>query len=309
MINMIDLYDIIGDVHGEFERLEKMLQTLGYEKIDGVYAHPERKAIFVGDFVDRGTRVLESLCLIKNMVDSGTAYAVLGNHEFNVLSYYTKDTEGVHLREHSLKNKAQIKTTRAQFRRNKEAKKIYLKWLRTLPLFLEFDDFRVVHACWDQKAVDLIKLKHPENNLSKKFLREICANEGEMYEACMLLLKGREFALPNDLVIKDSYGIKRNEFRIKWWDAMEGESFSSLAFGNKFKLPRYTIPLELCEEITPYSERELPVFFGHYCLSKKAGVVRDNLCCVDACVANGEELAAYRWDGNRKLNQKNIVKV
>tara|TARA_R110001583_G_scaffold1202_5_gene10057 strand:+ start:13527 stop:14456 length:930 start_codon:yes stop_codon:yes gene_type:complete len=309
MTNTTDLYDIIGDIHGEFESLEEMLQTLGYRKEDGVYTHPERKAVFVGDFVDRGFRVIDSLCLIKNMVDYGSAYAIVGNHELNVLAYYTKDDEGIPLREHSMKNKAQIRRTYLEFQANKEAKKIYLKWLRSLPLFLEFDDFRVVHACWDQEAIDLMKVKHPENRLNKKFLRKIYGNKGKLYSACMLLLKGREFALPNDLVIKDSYGIKRSMFRIKWWNKMEGESFSSLAFGNRFKLPNYTIPLELCTDIPSYSEQELPVFFGHYCLNEQAGVVRDNLCCVDACVANGGHLVAYRWDGNRKLSQENIVEV
>ena len=90
---------------------------------------------------------------------------------------------------------------------------------------------------------------------------------------------------------------------------MEGESFSSLAFGNRFKLPNYTIPSELCQEIIPYTEQEPPVFFGHYCLNGQAGVVRENLCCVDACVANGGHLVAYRWDGNQVLNQKNMIQV
>jgi len=44
-------------------------------------------------------------------------------------------------------------------------------------------------------------------------------------------------------------------------------------------------------------------------LNGQAGVVRDNLCCVDACVANGGYLVAYRWDGNKILNQENMIQV
>ena len=49
-------FDIIGDVHGCCDELEQLLQQLGYERNDGApWTHPGgRKAIFVGDLVDRG---------------------------------------------------------------------------------------------------------------------------------------------------------------------------------------------------------------------------------------------------------------
>lgn len=83
-------FDIIGDVHGCAAELEALLRTLGY----GVEWHgdgggrqvtvtppPGRKAVFVGDLVDRGPNVPDVLRIAMSMVAAGTAYAVQGNHE------------------------------------------------------------------------------------------------------------------------------------------------------------------------------------------------------------------------------------
>ena len=81
-------FDIIGDVHGCFDELVELLQTLGYEvAADIPFArHPlGRKAIFVGDLVDRGPMTPEVLELVMNMVEQGTALAVPGNHDTKLL--------------------------------------------------------------------------------------------------------------------------------------------------------------------------------------------------------------------------------
>jgi protein phosphatase len=89
-------FDIIGDVHGCGDELEALLTTLGYEIVerrDGtgldagpVYRHPDgRQAMFVGDLVDRGPRVLDTLRIVRNMVDAGSGWCVMGNHEQKLL--------------------------------------------------------------------------------------------------------------------------------------------------------------------------------------------------------------------------------
>jgi protein phosphatase len=88
-------FDIIGDVHGCCDELEQLLAQLGYERHDtgdssvwgGIsYRHPEgRKAFFVGDLVDRGPRVLDVVRIARNMVASGTALCVPGNHDVKLL--------------------------------------------------------------------------------------------------------------------------------------------------------------------------------------------------------------------------------
>lgn len=79
-------FDIIGDVHGCFDELYKLLIKLGYQitKDDGHYIvnHPEgRKVIFVGDLVDRGPKTPEVLRIVMDMVSTGMAFCVTGNHD------------------------------------------------------------------------------------------------------------------------------------------------------------------------------------------------------------------------------------
>jgi protein phosphatase len=82
-------FDIIGDVHGCCDELEALLGELGYAVSVGGgpgYAHPEgRKAVFLGDFVDRGPRVLDTVRLVRNMVEVGSALCVPGNHDMKLL--------------------------------------------------------------------------------------------------------------------------------------------------------------------------------------------------------------------------------
>ena len=85
-------FDIIGDVHGCFDELVSLLEHLGYQITqpsgergadDGLSAfHPEgRRAVFVGDLVDRGPGVVGVLKLVMSMAADGAALCVAGNHE------------------------------------------------------------------------------------------------------------------------------------------------------------------------------------------------------------------------------------
>ena len=81
-------FDIIGDIHGCCNELEALLDKLGYVKSDGIYSHPEgRKAAFLGDFCDRGERNADVLRIVMDMVKSGSAIAVPGNHDVKLLKY------------------------------------------------------------------------------------------------------------------------------------------------------------------------------------------------------------------------------
>lgn len=81
-------FDIIGDVHGCREELEALLHRLGYDVVrDGSgravdAVHPDsRRALFVGDLVDRGPDSTGVLRLVMGMVGGGHALCVTGNHE------------------------------------------------------------------------------------------------------------------------------------------------------------------------------------------------------------------------------------
>ncbi|RAK58205.1 polynucleotide kinase-phosphatase [Phenylobacterium deserti] len=83
-------FDIIGDVHGCAAELEELLIKLGYqvnwsedrgERTVQVVSAPGRKAVFVGDLVDRGPNSPDALRIAMSMVAAGSAYVVQGNHE------------------------------------------------------------------------------------------------------------------------------------------------------------------------------------------------------------------------------------
>ena len=79
--------DIIGDIHGCYDELHELLQSMGYaiEVAEGGWprvSHPlGRKAVFVGDLVDRGPKTPDVLKLVMGSIKSGTAYCVAGNHD------------------------------------------------------------------------------------------------------------------------------------------------------------------------------------------------------------------------------------
>jgi protein phosphatase len=88
-------FDIIGDVHGCFDELVDLLKQLGYSveaesngEASPMYLvkPPEgRKAIFLGDLVDRGPRISDVLRLVMSMAEAGTALCVPGNHDIKLM--------------------------------------------------------------------------------------------------------------------------------------------------------------------------------------------------------------------------------
>ncbi len=131
------MYDIIGDVHGYASLLKKLLTELGYKKTVSGYSHPDRKAIFAGDFINRGPEIRKTINIVRSMVENGNAYAILGNHEVNAIMYYLK------FKKKDLQVKVQKKyfmtlsKTIDEFTPYTDELVSHLKWLRSLPLFLE----------------------------------------------------------------------------------------------------------------------------------------------------------------------------
>ncbi len=80
-------FDIIGDVHGCYDELCELLQKLGYTPGEGgVFVPPEgRKAVFLGDLVDRGPKISETMRLVMDMAAAGHALCVPGNHDIKFM--------------------------------------------------------------------------------------------------------------------------------------------------------------------------------------------------------------------------------
>lgn len=108
-------FDIIGDVHGCYDELITLLNDLGYIIEDDRVTPPEgRKAVFVGDLVDRGPRIPDVLRLVMGMIENGSALCVPGNHDIKLM----KALEGRNVqRTHGLaESLAQLEGKTAEFR-------------------------------------------------------------------------------------------------------------------------------------------------------------------------------------------------
>jgi len=80
-------FDIVGDVHGCYDELIQLLVHLRYEKTSGgFYKPPEgRKAVFLGDLVDRGPKIPDTVWLVMEMVKAGYALCIPGNHDIKFM--------------------------------------------------------------------------------------------------------------------------------------------------------------------------------------------------------------------------------
>lgn len=293
--------DFIGDIHGHADALEDLLAKLGYDRVAGRWRHlGGRKAVFLGDYIDRGPRIRDTLHIVKGMVEAGEALAILGNHEYNALCYHTRGDDGEYLRKRCGENRKQHQATLDQFAEDGPEWKGWLEWFRSLPLYLDTSGFRAVHACWHPKHIALLGSRTLSDG---RFLRETVNRELAAFRAIDCVLKGLEVPLPGDLTRKDKDGKERREIRVKWWRHGNGDTYRDLIFPDSEKAPAEPVPGDVRETLPGYAPTEPPVFFGHYWIPGNEDPVLQapNVCCLDYSVAKGGRLAAYRWDGEREL--------
>lgn len=138
-------FDIVGDVHGCFDELIELLETLGYRITrdqDGRAVdseHPDgRTAVFVGDLVDRGPGTVDVLRLAMGMTAAGHALAVPGNHEAKLI----RALDGAKVQvSHGLETTlAELDTQPASFRT------AVREWCYSLVSHLVLDDGKLVVA-------------------------------------------------------------------------------------------------------------------------------------------------------------------
>ena len=307
-------YDIIGDVHGHADKLEGLLRKMDYELIDGTWQHPERKAIFVGDLIDRGPRQLDSVMIAKRMVEAGHAYIVMGNHEFNAIAYATPhpNKPGDFLRTHwgklGRKNRKQHKAFLTAVGKYSVRHKELITWFKTIPLWLDLGELRIIHACWDLKSMKGLKSKlGPNHTVTDELMVTMSTKGHQDYHDLEILIKGPEIEMPDGFKYKDKDEIVRNSARYAWWDP-EASTFDVAARipdnckavdGTPFpQLPAVPIPSGNPE---PYGDT-IPLFFGHYWCTDEDEIISDHAMCVDYSAGKGGPLKAYRWNGESKLD-------
>jgi hypothetical protein len=296
------IYDVIGDVHGKAPLLKKLLSTLGYRRspASGAYCAQDRRALFLGDLVDRGENQLETVKLVRSMVDEGFAECVLGNHEFNAVMFATEDPSrpGVYLRKHTEANVREHSGFLKEFGDvDSPLHREWVGWFKTIPMWQRRFDFLAVHACFDPQSMTVSRAA-TDGTLCLAGCRNLkkMSNEiSSMGSAAKVLLKGPEVRLPCHLKFTDKNGKVRTKMRIRWWQASAPDLYD-----DGVSLNCTPEEAERLKCLTPPYSRKAPdisglVFIGHYWLPPQSDPrpLTDKVVCCDYSAGIGGPLCAY----------------
>jgi len=139
--------DIVGDVHGQVGALRELGRHLGYD-VERGWAHPGHRAlVFLGDLVDRGEDSLGVVELVRDLVDSGRAVCLMGNHEYNLVGH------AFGLEQARSSNRG----TLAEIAAHPERWSSAIAFLRSLPLAIDLPELLLVHAVWHRHCFALVE--------------------------------------------------------------------------------------------------------------------------------------------------------
>ena len=296
-------FDVIGDIHGHAHELKALLSELGYSPHGSGYKRSDRKIIFVGDFVDRGPAISEVIDIVRSMVDSGDALAVMGNHEYNAIAFHTQ-RPGEHdawFRPHTDKNLKQHHETLKQLSQQQLADAI--AWFKTLPVAIDLGEIRVAHASWQTRDIDRINQAFKASGrFTKEFLSLAENVKSDLNISIENVLKGPELQLPPGYSIIDKAGHERNSVRIKWYEDGTGRTYRQHHLGSD-TVPDVEIEAGDLASFETYHRDAVPVFVGHYWLTGIPTPLATNVACTDFSVAKGGKLVSYRWAGELVLSE------
>jgi len=158
--------DIIGDIHGEYEALIALLDILGYSENGH---HPQnRKLVFAGDLVDRGPDSPAVMEKVISLVEAGVAHCILGNHELNILRGVRKGGNGWMLDDDPSPELSAGHQTATVHQRQK-----FLQFLDQQPFVLEGPHLRIVHACWNNAAIDSLRQLQQSTTTVRQLYQQI----------------------------------------------------------------------------------------------------------------------------------------
>ncbi len=307
-------YDLIGDVHGCAHALARLLEGLGYHRQAGVWRHPRRQAVFLGDIIDRGPHIREALHLVHDMVDHGQAHCILGNHEFNALGWYMPAPPGsgrAFVRDRSPRFARLLQETFQQFEHHPAEWQAFRDWFYELPLYLENERFRVVHACWDGDVIARLRTFLDEGRINPAILREAGLPGSFICQALDRLLRGTDMPLPQGMTLTSEEGFVRTFFRTKFWEE-NPQTYGDVVF-QPGGLPEHAARLPLSQQqknrLFLYGPDEPLLFVGHYWRRGQPGPLRDNLACLDYSAVKNGKLVAYRLDQETRLDPAKFVWV
>lgn len=301
-------YDIIGDVHGQIGKLSDLLTRLGYRMRDGAWRHPEgRKALFLGDLIDRGPGQVEVVRLVRQMIEAGSGLSIMGNHEWNAIGFATPREDGPgFLRPHSPGKRRDHAAFLAQVGEGSALHREMVDWFRTLPPFLDLGGIRLCHAWWDPRSIAaLARQQDVSGGLNEDFLRASFDPLHHARHAMEAVTKGMEIALPQGSFFLDHNGSERREIRVRWWDEQVATYRDAALVPER---SRSTLPaLGLPPSLTLGPSSPVPTFVGHYWLTGQPSIQNATTAVLDYSAAGDGPLVAYRWEGEAQLSNAGFV--
>ena len=269
-----------------------------------------RKAIFVGDLIDRGPEQVRVVETVRSMVDDGQALCVLGNHEFNAIGWATRrlGTDGnpipesapdAWLKKHTARNLGTHAAFLAQVTEGSALHADMIRWFRTLPVALDLGGIHVAHAWWNDTLIRQLD-ERLRDGLDDAFLQAAGVKGSPEWTAMEGVTKGLEANLPDGMTFVDHSGVERDEVRLRWW-LPKGSSWRAAAFVSDEARERLCdrTPVPDCDG---FGEVEgAPVFIGHYWMDGPRKPQSSKVACCDYSVPRSRRMVAYRWDGEAEL--------
>jgi hypothetical protein len=302
-------YDLIGDIHGHAAKLEALLIKLGYTTGEAGWKAPQgRQAIFVGDLIDRGPEQVKVVNIVRRMVESGDARAVMGNHELNAIGYITPhpNKPGEFLRNRSPNKVAQHIEFLSQVGEGSDLHFEIVDWFRTLPMHLDLGGLRAVHAWWHAPHIDLVAQRHPGGQpINEDFLLAVFSKGTPEWEAVEGITKGLEVRLPEGVSFVDHSSTVRKEVRMRWWLGQEVtlQEAAILDEAQRQQLPAQ----KMGDGYNARTIDDVPVFIGHYWMKGKPVIQTQKVACLDWSAGGDGPVVAYRWDGEAHLSNDKFV--
>ena len=264
--------DIVGDVHGEIGALQSLLIHLGYDSSGN---HPlGRRLVFVGDLTDRGPDSPAVVKLVKDLIDQGRAQCVLGNHELNILLNLTKhDNHWFFGRDSPPEGPSPAVLLKTPAERS-----AVVDFFRSLPVALEREDLRVVHACWDDEMIATVRKTSDVVALHDQFATEIEARhrddppgkadprrlDAQNCNPVKVLTSGKEQHTDKAFMAS---GKERHEERVKWWESYTEDPLCVFGHYSLYRDERETLRNALCVDYAVakrWEERKQPNFSGQH---------------------------------------------
>ncbi|WP_299574045.1 hypothetical protein [uncultured Shewanella sp.] len=276
-IDNTSLY-FIGDVYGRLDKLHDLLTEIDFDIDDPESSIQFVKLVFCGNLIasteGKNIEHIALLTLVKDMVDKGHAYCLLGSNEFEVIGWskHHPITDAPYL---PVNLTVEVNNTKpkflSQFAQGDETLFQWVDWFMALPLYLDFEHIRAIHACWDNKVINEL---NPYLNLTNQKTEDSPNGTSSSLTAVMTNALAQQF----------------------WPAAFDTKHPLSTLMNSCLNYPQFEI-----NDSHPHQQLTTPVVIGHYPQDSFPDIHNEHLVCVNYNAGVDDyPLVSFAWHQGRK---------